>query len=121
MVIDYIEKNSDPRGKLEFQKTALGTEPAPMVDGYRARGPFESCQRVLKPDLLAPGTFVLASWSPISSVAKVRSHDLFSIFNLDSGTSMATPHMAGVAALIKKANPDWSPVATGSALKTTAD
>ncbi|KAL3583744.1 hypothetical protein D5086_014805 [Populus alba] len=120
-VIDYIKESKDPRGTVVFRKTVTGTKPAPRVDDYSGRGPFASCRNVLKPDLLAPGTLVLASWSPISSVAEVRSHSLFSKFNLLSGTSMATPHVAGVAALIKKAHPDWSPAAIRSALMTTAD
>ncbi|KAJ6740336.1 SUBTILISIN-LIKE PROTEASE SBT1.9 [Salix purpurea] len=119
-VIDYIKESKDPRGTVEFRKTITGTKPAPRVDDYSGRGPFASCRNVLKPDLLAPGTLVLASWSPVSSVAEVRSHSLFSKFNLLSGTSMATPHVAGVAALIKKAHPDWSPAAIRSALMTTA-
>ncbi|WCJ31173.1 Subtilisin-like protease [Euphorbia peplus] len=119
-VLEYTQKSNDPRGILYFRKTIIGTKPAPKVDKYSSRGPFTSCHYVLKPDLIAPGSLVLASWSPMNSVAEVGTHPLFSKFNLVSGTSMAAPHVAGVAALIKKAHPDWSPAAIRSALMTTS-
>ncbi|XP_055959540.1 subtilisin-like protease SBT1.9 isoform X2 [Mercurialis annua] len=120
-IVEYIHRSNDPKARLEFQKTNTGTKPAPMLDDYSSRGPYARCKYVIKPDLIAPGTLVLASWSSISSVAEVGKSQLFSRFNFASGTSMAAPHVAGVAALIKKAHPDWSPAAIRSALMTTAN
>lgn len=41
-------------------------------------------------------------------------------FALLSGTSMATPHIAGIAALIKQHNPSWTPTMIASAISSTA-
>ncbi|XP_065875224.1 subtilisin-like protease SBT1.9 [Euphorbia lathyris] len=120
-VVDYIQKTDDPKGSWQFQMTTIGIKPSPMVDYYSGRGPFFSCKYVIKPDIIAPGSSVLASWSPISPVIEVREKPLFSNFNFNTGTSMSTPHVAGVAALVKTAHPDWSPAAIRSALMTTAN
>jgi hypothetical protein len=70
---------------------------------------------ILKPDVTAPGINILAGSSPdaVNSV----SGEFFAFL---TGTSMSTPHVAGVAALLKQAHPDWSPAAIKSALMTTA-
>jgi hypothetical protein len=67
---------------------------------------------LLKPDLTAPGVDVLAAVAP-------PGHGGLS-FDFESGTSMATPHISGIAALIKSRNPTWSPMAIKSAIMTTA-
>jgi subtilisin family serine protease len=66
---------------------------------------------LLKPDIMAPGVDVLAATSPV-----LVDRD----FDVLSGTSMSSPHIAGVGALMKQIHPDWSPAAIKSALMTTA-
>ncbi|GLJ35460.1 hypothetical protein SUGI_0713150 [Cryptomeria japonica] len=80
---------------------------APIVASFSSRGPSVSYPDVLKPDVIAPGVNILAAWKDGG-------------FNIISGTSMACPHVSGIAALIRAAHPTWSPAAIRSALMTTA-
>lgn len=95
--------------------SAVGTEPvrAPLVAGFSSYGPAQAAGGdLLKPDVLAPGVDVIAAVSP----AATGGND----WNAMSGTSMAAPHVAGIAALLTAQHPGWSPAAIRSALMTTA-
>jgi subtilisin family serine protease len=94
------------------QATITYTDPAPFTASFSSRGPLQASGDLLKPDLIAPGQDILAA------VAPPGNHGLD--FNLYSGTSMSSPHVAGLAALLKQAHPDWSPMMIKSALMTTA-
>ncbi|XP_050365249.1 subtilisin-like protease SBT3 [Argentina anserina] len=119
---DYIKSNSNPKVSLEYQKTLLGARPAPAVTSYTSRGPSFSFPFTLKPDIAAPGSLILAAWPQNLSVVMLNNKQvLFNEFNLLSGTSMACPHAAGLAALVKAAHPQWSPAAIRSAMMTTSD
>jgi hypothetical protein len=86
-----------------------------QMQGFSSRGPSLWEPNVLKPDLTAPGVDILAGHTP-DVANNVRGER----FQYLSGTSMSVPHVAGVAALLREAHPDWSPAALKSALVTTA-
>jgi subtilisin family serine protease len=87
--------------------------PAPFIASFSSRGPLlAGGGDVLKPDVVAPGQDILAAVAPPGNGG--RSFDLY------SGTSMSSPHIAGIAALFKEARPAWTPMMIKSALMTTA-
>ncbi|EEF52383.1 subtilisin-like protease SBT3 [Ricinus communis] len=118
---DYINSTTKPQASMEFKKTTVGVKSAPSLTSYSSRGPSLACPSVLKPDIMAPGSLILAAWPENIIVDRIDDQEIFNNFNLQSGTSMACPHVAGIAALLKKAHPDWSPAAIRSAMMTTAD
>ncbi|MDX3774609.1 S8 family serine peptidase [Chromatiaceae bacterium AAb-1] len=81
-----------------------------VLNSSSSRGP-NGDNRFIKPDLAAPGTNILSAASPDSNGE----------FTLMTGTSMASPHIAGAAALIKAQRPGWTPAQVKAALTTTSN
>lgn len=114
------ESRSPPTATIVFKGTRLRVRPAPVVASFSARGPNPESPEILKPDVIAPGLNILAAWPDRVGPSSVPSDTRRTEFNILSGTSMACPHVSGLAALLKAAHPDWSPSAIKSALMTTA-
>jgi len=86
---------------------------APFIADFSSRGPLLAGEGdLLKPDVTAPGVDVIAAVAPPGNFG-----DDFAAY---SGTSMSSPHVAGLAALLIDLHPDWTPMMIKSALMTTA-
>ncbi|GJN25289.1 hypothetical protein PR202_gb13097 [Eleusine coracana subsp. coracana] len=79
---------------------------SPRVPAFSSRGPSIAYPALLKPDIAAPGTDILAAW--------------FNTYEFKSGTSMSCPHVSAIVALLKSVHPNWSPAMIKSAIVTTA-
>ncbi|MBW5425650.1 S8 family serine peptidase, partial [Streptomyces sp. BG9H] len=78
---------------------------------FTSRGP-RAGDHALKPDLSAPGVDILAARSGLTGGE--------GFYTEMSGTSMATPHVAGVAALLAEKHPDWTGARLKNALMSTS-
>uniref|UniRef100_A0A7N0U150 Uncharacterized protein n=1 Tax=Kalanchoe fedtschenkoi TaxID=63787 RepID=A0A7N0U150_KALFE len=115
-VLAYINSTAAPTAALEFKGTVLGVKTAPAVSFFSSRGPAEQTPGILKPDIIGPGVNILAAWP-----FQLDNSSTSAAFNIISGTSMACPHLSGIAALLKSSHPDWTPAAIRSAIMTSAD
>ena len=104
----------------------FGSKPAPIMAGFSSRGPNTGDANMLKPDLTAPGVDVIAAVTTggLDQAGRdaVAAGTLVPPAEWESyqGTSMSSPHVAGLGALLRQAKPTWSPAAIKSALMTTA-
>ncbi|CAG7888219.1 unnamed protein product [Brassica rapa] len=112
----YVLSSPNPQGTILKTETVKDNN-APIVASYSSRGPNTLFSDILKPDITAPGVNILAAYSPLGQTALPgQSVDYYFM----SGTSMACPHAAGVAAYVKTFHPEWSASAVKSAIMTTA-
>ena len=86
-----------------------------VMAGFSSRGPFPTAPDWIKPDVTAPGVQILAGMTP-----EPNSGVTGELFQYLQGTSMSTPHVSGIAALLIQKNPQWTPAQIKSALMTTA-
>ncbi len=111
----YIASASSPTAEIVGEQLNEWS-PAPSMTLFSSRGPNPVSPDIIKPDVTAPGLQILAGNSPTPDPGDVPGE----LFQAIGGTSMSSPHVAGVFALLKQAHPDWSPAMAKSALMTTA-
>jgi subtilisin family serine protease len=88
---------------------------ADMMAAFSSRGPLGDW---IKPDVTAPGVQVLAGMTPQPS--GITNGPPGNLYQAIAGTSMSSPHAAGVSALVKAAHPSWTPAMIKSALMTSS-
>lgn len=94
----------------DFKQGVITEGQGDVLGGFSKRGPTPGIYADLtKPDITGPGIDILAA-------GRVADGNYF----LNSGTSMSSPHLAGAAALVRAARPEWSVAQVKSALQTTA-
>lgn len=117
----YVSSTPNPTATIKFRGTVIGSSPpSPKVASFSSRGPNHLTPEILKPDVIAPGVNILAGWTGASAPTDLDIDPRRVEFNIISGTSMSCPHVSGLAALLRNANPTWSPAAVKSALMTTS-
>lgn len=109
-------------GSNNFTVNSPGSADAALtvgaVDGFDSLAYFSSSgprvgDTAMKPDITAPGVDITAARSSTSSLPGGSYTDL-------SGTSMATPHVAGAAAILAQRRPTWTPAQLKAGLMASA-
>ncbi|PEJ52236.1 peptidase S8 [Bacillus sp. AFS002410] len=109
------------KGQKEITFETLGSvksEGDHLAD-FSSRGPAEGTDDI-KPDVVGPGESIFSTL-PVYMNNKQDDGNYDMAYGRLSGTSMATPHVAGAAALILQAHPDYTPFEVKEALMNTAD
>ncbi|MEU6076954.1 S8 family serine peptidase [Micromonospora sp. NPDC047074] len=102
-------------GVADAALTVAMTSKSDQLDSRSSRGPRRG-DGALKPDIAAPGVDIVAARAAGTSMGSpVDQHHTSA-----SGTSMATPHVAGAAAILAQRHPDWTPGQIKSTLMSTA-
>lgn len=109
-LFDALQENE---GTFKVEKVTAERSDGDEMAPSSSRGPsiphFD-----IKPDVVAPGSNIL------STVPVFEGADYKKAYDVKTGTSMATPHVAGVVALLLQKHPEWTPMDVKLALSNTA-
>lgn len=113
----WLASGSGQQATISASSPAPSAAVADVVADFSSRGSAKPYADWIKPDLAAPGVNIYAAYSE----DLLYNEDTFPTpYTFLSGTSMASPHVAGALALIAAAHPDWTPAEAQSAIVATA-
>lgn len=101
---DFGEQTIGSPGSAAAALTVGAVDDKDVLADFSSRGP--GLDGALKPDVTAPGVDITAAAAPGSQIAQEVGENPAGYMSI-SGTSMATPHVAGAAAILKQQHPSW--------------
>ncbi|MFC1849297.1 S8 family serine peptidase [candidate division CSSED10-310 bacterium] len=104
---DWLKQGTGHMATISGAVVTSVPEQADIIAGFSSRGPNPGLTSIIKPEVAAPGVEVVAAY-------------LEGTYKAIEGTSMASPHVAGTALLLKSLHPEWSAAEIQSAVMTTA-
>ena len=112
-LVDFLTTHTGVTATWQAGKKALVR--GDVMAGFSSRGPDGP---FLKPDVAAPGVQVLAGNTPTPTTTDAGPAGQY--YQAIAGTSMSSPHAAGIATLIRAEHPDWSAGQVKSAEMTSS-
>lgn len=110
---DFVQSNPGAQGRVNYPVSRVtDDEWEDLVVDFSSRGPNGDGD-ILKPDIAAPGFLIMSAWSVDHPTGG-------SEYIMIAGTSMASPHVAGSAALVMQQHPSWTPEQVKTALTSTS-
>lgn len=101
-------------GTADAALTVAATDKADQLASFSSRGP--RLDSALKPDIAAPGVNIVAARAAGTNLGT----PVGDFYTTLSGTSMATPHVSGAAAILAQEHPDWKAAQLKAALMSTS-